>query len=106
LTVTVVPDPTNNPVDRARITLDPSRARTTAWDMTEALTAGDPSIAVRAEDLEHNYFELDPCNLTAEEAGIVADRILLELKKARSGAGGSTPFSEWRARQEQAIWDI
>jgi L-seryl-tRNA(Ser) seleniumtransferase len=93
-------------VDRLRVTVDAGRAKTTAWDMSEALAAGDPSIAVRAEDLEHNYFELDPCNLTPGEAKVVAEHILRELSTARSGAGKSTSFAEWRARQEQSIWDI
>jgi L-seryl-tRNA(Ser) seleniumtransferase len=71
-----------------------------------ALAAGNPSIAVRAEDLEHHYFELDPCNLDLDEARLVADRIVAELDLARAGKGNSTPFAEWRARQEESIWDI
>jgi L-seryl-tRNA(Ser) seleniumtransferase len=106
LTATVVPDPTGNPVDRVRVAIDPAQAATTAWDLMSALAAGNPSIAVRAEDLEHNYVELDPCNLDLDEARLVADRIVAELDLARAGKGNSTPFAEWRARQEESIWDI
>jgi len=106
VTITVVPDPTNNPVDRVRVAVDPARAGTSAWDMSSALAAGTPSIAVRAEDLEHGYFELDPCNLDLEEARIVSERIVGELDAARAGRTKSTPFAEWRSRQEESIWDI
>jgi D-glucosaminate-6-phosphate ammonia-lyase len=106
LTATIVADPTGNPVDRVRVTLDPSRASVTAWEMSAALAAGSPSIAVRAEDLEHAYFELDPCNLSFDEAKVVTDRLLAELDAARAGGRTSTPFAEWRARQEDSIWDI
>jgi D-glucosaminate-6-phosphate ammonia-lyase len=106
LTATIVADPTGNPVDRLRVTIDPSRASITAWEMSAALSAGKPSIAVRAEDLEHGYFELDPCNLSLDEAKVVTDRLLAELETARAGDRKSTPFAEWRARQEDSIWDI
>ena len=106
LTVSIVADPTGNPVDRVRVTIDPARASTSAWDVSLALAAGNPSIAVRAEDLEHGYFELDPCNLSLDAAKAVTDRLLAELDAARAGSGQATPFAEWRARQEASIWDI
>jgi L-seryl-tRNA(Ser) seleniumtransferase len=106
VTITVVPDPTNNPVDRVRVTFDPARARTSAWDLSSALAAGNPSIAVRAEDLEHGYFELDPCNLSLDEAKVVSERIIAELDAARAGRTKHTPFAEWRTRQEDSTWDI
>ena len=106
VTATIVPDPTNNPVERVRVGIDPVRAATSAWDLTSTLAAGNPSIAVRAEDLEHNYFELDPCNLSLYDAKVVASSILGALDSARAGAVKPTPFAEWRARQEESIWDI
>lgn len=102
----IVPDPTGNPVDRVRVLIDPARARTSAWDMATALAAGTPSVAVRAEDLEHNYFELDPCNLDLDEAKLVSARIAAELDTARAGNVTPTPFADWRARQEDTFWDI
>ncbi len=104
--LTIVPDPTGNPVDRLRVAVDPARAGTSAWDMSSALAAGTPSIAVRAEDLEHGYFELDPCNLDLDEARLVGERIIGELDAARAGRSKSTPFAEWRSRQEDSIWDV
>jgi len=104
--VSIVADPTGNPVDRLRVAIAPARAKTSAWDVTAALAAGNPSIAVRAEDLEHNYFELDPCNLGLDEAKVVSARIVAELDAARAGRSKSTAFAEWRTRQEDSIWDI
>lgn len=97
---TVVPDPTGNPVDRLRVHVLPQDAGTTAWDLVTALAAGTPSIAVRAEALEHGYFELDPCNLSRDEAVIVADRLV----KALAGKPALSTYADWRSLREKEIW--
>jgi L-seryl-tRNA(Ser) seleniumtransferase len=105
LAVALVPDPTHNPVDRLRVTvLAPSH--TTAWDLTTALMSGCPAIAVRAEALEHGYFELDPCNLDVEEARTVADRLSAELDAALARGEAGSPFADWRTRQENEVWEL
>jgi L-seryl-tRNA(Ser) seleniumtransferase len=101
----MVPDPTGNPVDRLRVTVRPEQARTTAWDLTTALAAGTPSIAVRAEALEHGYFELDPCNLDQDEARVVADRLGAALDAALATGGTVSSYPAWRAARETDIWD-
>ena len=100
------PDPTGNPVDRLRVAIRPEQARTTAWDVAATLAAGTPSVVVRAEALEHGFFELDPCNLDAEEAGIASDRLAAALESALAGGPFISSFTTWRTRQESEIWDV
>ena len=84
VTVSVEPDPTNNPLDRLKLSVDPGRARITAWELADALAAGDPPVIVRDHEVEHGFFYLDPCNLHPGEAEFVADRLLAELANARA----------------------
>ena len=60
---TIVPDPTDNPLDRLEVHVDPAEARITAWDLADALAAGDPPVIVRDHEVELGFFFLDPCNL-------------------------------------------
>ncbi|MBY5341042.1 aminotransferase class V-fold PLP-dependent enzyme [Rhizobium johnstonii] len=83
LTALIEPDPTNNPLDRLRLIVDPDQAHITAWDLADALAKGSPPIIVRDHEVEHRYFYLDPCNLHPGEETIVAERLAQELDKAR-----------------------
>lgn len=83
VTVTLEPDPTNNPLDRLKVAVDPAAARTTAWELADAIAAGDPPVIVRDHEVEHGYFYLDACNLHPGEATIVADRMVQELENAQ-----------------------
>ena len=102
----IIADPTGNPVDRLRVMVDPAAARATAWNLTSLLAAGTPSIAVRAEALEHGWFELDPCNLSAAEARVVGERLVAALAQSLGGGVPMTSHAEWRAARESEIWDI
>ncbi|MBD3305996.1 aminotransferase class V-fold PLP-dependent enzyme [candidate division KSB3 bacterium] len=82
ITATLEPDPTNNPLDRLKFAVNPAEAKITAWELADRLAAGDPPIIVRAHEIEHGFFYLDPCNLHPGQAEIVADRICQELQKA------------------------
>ncbi|MBB4112191.1 L-seryl-tRNA(Ser) seleniumtransferase [Rhizobium sp. BK226] len=84
LTALIEPDPTNNPLDRLRLIVDPEQAHITAWDLADALAKGSPPIIVRDHEVEHRYFYLDPCNLHPGEERIVAERLAEELDKARA----------------------
>ncbi|CAN7720758.1 aminotransferase class V-fold PLP-dependent enzyme [Rhizobium leguminosarum] len=84
LTALIEPDPTNNPLDRLRLIVDPEQAHITAWDLADALAKGSPPIIVRDHEVEHCYFYLDPCNLHPGEEKIVAERLAQELDKARA----------------------
>jgi D-glucosaminate-6-phosphate ammonia-lyase len=98
--VSVEPDPTNNPLDRLKVAVDPDAARVTAWDLADALAAGDPPVIVRDHEVEHGYFYLDPCNLHPGEAAIVADRMIQELEQAlRHGEPGASSAADRKARR-------
>jgi len=83
----IVPDPTDNPLDRVKLALDPREARITAWDLADALARGTPPVIVRDHEAEHGFFYLDPCNLHDGEAEVVAERLIAELARARAGNG-------------------
>jgi L-seryl-tRNA(Ser) seleniumtransferase len=104
VTATIVPDPTDNPLDRLKVTINPELARITAWDLARALATGARPIIVRDHEAEHGHFFLDPCNLHPNEEAIVAERLVEELENARgSNEIIATPIHEhWRA-QEAAI---
>ncbi|WP_434714547.1 aminotransferase class V-fold PLP-dependent enzyme (plasmid) [Rhizobium sp. YTUHZ045] len=84
VTPLIEPDPTNNPLDRLRLIVDPEEAHITAWDLADALAKGSPPIIVRDHEVEHRYFYLDPCNLHPGQEVIVANRLAEELDKARA----------------------
>jgi D-glucosaminate-6-phosphate ammonia-lyase len=104
ITAQIVPDPTDNPLDRLQVSVDPVRARITAWDLTDALAAGKPPVIVRDHEVEHGYFFLDPCNLHPSEEDVVADRFDEELERARTAnAPVATPFADRRRRRFAAM---
>jgi L-seryl-tRNA(Ser) seleniumtransferase len=104
VSVSIVPDPTDNPLDRLRLAVDPAVTGTTAWELADALAAGSPPVIVRDHEVEHGHFFLDPCNLHEGEAKIVADRILEELARARaSHAGGKISAAERRSRRFERL---
>ena len=90
---TIIPDPTDNPLDRLLVRIDPAEAGATAWALTSALAAADPPIIVRDHEVEHGLFYLDPCNLHDGEAEIVAaaDRADAggDPRQAGADAGGA-----------------
>ncbi|MBC7477074.1 MAG: hypothetical protein H7317_03140, partial [Pseudorhodobacter sp.] len=104
VTATIVPDPTNNPLDRLKVTIDPGAARITAWNLAMRLATGERPVIVRDHEIEHGHFFLDPCNLHPPEEHVVAQRLVEELEKAtRSNDVIGTPIREvWLAR-EQAV---
>src|SRR5215813_5732033 len=104
VSVSIVPDPTDNPLDRLRLAVDPAVTGTTAWELADALAAGSPPVIVRDHEVEHGHFFLDPCNLHEGEAAMVADRILAELARARAGhLGGKISAAERRARRFERL---
>lgn len=94
----IIPDPTNNPLDRLQVYVRPE-SRFTAAGLASALAAGSPPIIVRNHEVERGHFFLDPCNLHPGEAEIVAEqlRALLTakdrpadaMKVARKDSAGS-----------------
>ena len=104
VTAHIVPDPTDNPLDRLEVCVDPERARITAWDLADALAAGNPPVIVRDHEVEHGHFFLDPCNLHPDEEAVVADRFDEELERARTAnAPIATSFADRRRRRFAAM---
>lgn len=104
VTAEIVPDPTHNPLDRLKLTVDPNAANITAWDLADRLAGGDRPVIVRDHEVEHGYFYLDPCNLHPDEEFVVASRLAEELDRARkSNTVISTPFNERLLAREAAI---
>lgn len=101
VTATIVPDPTDNPLDRLKVSIDPEEARITAWNLAQRLAAGDRPVIVRDHEIEHGHFFLDPCNLHPGQEHVVAERLVEELGKAAlSNDVIATPIEEvWLARE-------
>jgi D-glucosaminate-6-phosphate ammonia-lyase len=100
VTAAIVPDPTDNPLDRLQVSVEPAAAHITAWDLADRLAAGARPVIVRDHEIEHGWFLLDPCNLHPGEAAIVAARLAGELDGAlASNEIIATPVSERRARR-------
>jgi D-glucosaminate-6-phosphate ammonia-lyase len=96
----VVPDPTDNPLDRLEVSIDAAAARIAAWDLADALAAGDPPVIVRDHEIEAGRFFLDPCNLHPGQEQVVLDRIVAELERAAtSGTKTKGTAADRRARQ-------
>lgn len=76
----IVPDPTENPLDRLELRVGPDSGYTAAG-LAASLAAGDPPIIVRGHEAGRGHFYLDPCNLHDGEAEIVADALRQALKR-------------------------
>lgn len=104
VTAAITPDPTDNPLDRLKVKIDPETARITAWDFAGAMARGDRPVIVRDHEAEHGHFFLDPCNLHENEEFIVAERLVEELDRAqRANEVIHTPLAEYWLAQEAAI---
>jgi L-seryl-tRNA(Ser) seleniumtransferase len=100
------PDPTGNPLERLKITIKPSEARITAWDLANRLASGDIPVIVRDLEIERGYFWLDPCNLHSDQEFTVAQRLTTELDRAlASSAIIATPFTEYLLARDAALLD-
>jgi L-seryl-tRNA(Ser) seleniumtransferase len=99
LTATIVPDPTDNPLDRLEVRVDPAAAGAAAWDLADALAAGDPPVIVRDHEVEHGLFYLDPCNLHPGQEAVVANRIEETCGRAAAGGVARTTLAERKARR-------
>jgi D-glucosaminate-6-phosphate ammonia-lyase len=97
--VELSPDPTNNPITRLSVQIDPAAAAITAWDLADALAEGDRPVMVRDDEAAHGYFELDPCNLSDGEAQEVTAAIIRELRRAKTDPRAPSSFAEWTARR-------
>ena len=97
------PDPTQNPLDRLKITVDATAARITAWDLVDALARskdGYAPVIARDHEAEQHFFFLDPCNLHPGEEQLVLERVVAELDNAQHAPQPiATPVAERDARR-------
>lgn len=102
----LIPDPTDNPLDRLRLHVDQAEAGITAWDLAAALAEGEPPVIVRDHQVERGFFDMDPCNLHPGEAEVVAERIVGVLERARAQPVPPTDLDARRRAAEvaQAGW--
>jgi L-seryl-tRNA(Ser) seleniumtransferase len=80
---TIVPDPTDNPLERLMVRVLPESGFTAA-SLAAALAQGEPPIIVRNHEVERGHFYLDPCNLHPGEAEIVAKTLLGTLRSSNA----------------------
>jgi len=95
-----IPDPTENPLERLVLHVEPAEAGLAAWELADRLAQGEPPVIVRDHEIEKGLFYMDPCNLHPGEAEVVAERIIAELSAAAAEGGHvPIPLSEMRARR-------
>jgi len=99
----LIPDPTQNPLDRLRLHVEPATAGITAWDLAAALAAGEPPVIVRDHQVEGGFFDMDPCNLHPGEAESVAASLLAILRRAQAQQVPATDLSARRAAHEESL---
>lgn len=108
ITALPLPDPTDNPLERLRVFVDPAKAGASAAQFAVAFGRLDPPIVVRGHEVEKGYFDLDPCNLTPGQAELVRDalpRVLsapeeasaIDARAAHSDTrnGGTQSYLDW-----------
>ena len=104
LRAVIVPDPTDNPLDRLKLEVIPSEAGTTAWALSDALAAGSPPVIVRDHEVEHGFIYLDPCNLHPGEAEAVADQVIATAKMIRGRPSPSLHDLQRRQYETLLAW--
>jgi L-seryl-tRNA(Ser) seleniumtransferase len=107
VTARIVPDPTDNPLDRLELKVDAATAGASALTIALDLAAGDPGIIIRDHRADRGILQLDPCNLHPGHAKIVAERLAQTLDRANRGALPEADADAWRRRTETAYasWD-
>jgi L-seryl-tRNA(Ser) seleniumtransferase len=97
-------DWTRNPITRLKIVVHPEEARAYAWEVAARLAAHDPRIVLRDDLVEHGELYLDPCNVTDDEAEIVAEAIAEEMQRFRDeGDGLRQSWSDVKRAREAGI---
>ena len=97
----IVPDPTDNPLDRLKLEVNAAESGTTAWALAAALARADPPVIVRDHEVEHGHFYLDPCNLHPGEAEVVANQIAAVAAAIRGKP--SPDLAAMRRRQYESL---
>ncbi|HEY4166556.1 MAG TPA: aminotransferase class V-fold PLP-dependent enzyme [Reyranella sp.] len=103
----IVPDPTDNPLDRLELQVHADAAGADALTIALDLAAGDPAIIVRDHRADRGVLQLDPCNLHPGQAEIVADRLSQTFARAARRQMPVADADAWRRRAETGYttWD-
>ncbi len=98
-------DWTGNPIIRLKIVVRPEKARAYAWEVAARLALRkNPRIVLRDDLVEHGELYLDPCNVTDDEAEIVADAIVEEMQRFQDEGGGlRRSWSDVKREREAGI---
>ena len=98
-------DWTGNPIARIKIVVRPEEARAYAWEVAARLAVRKNRRIVLRDDLvEHGELYLDPCNVTDDEAEIVAVAITEEMQRFRDeGDGLRQSWSDVKRERETGI---
>lgn len=84
----IVPDPTQNPLERLQVSIDAAAAGASAARFAAAFAEQDPVVIVRDHEVELGYFQLDPCNLLPGQAELVAEALKQVLSNGHALADG------------------
>lgn len=105
IAASIDPDPTGNPFERLKVTVDAARAGLPAVQLVCELETGSPPIAVRSHDIDDGCFVMDPRSLREGELEVVADRITAILDGAGSAPGSSavSDLEQWQMRKALAL---
>lgn len=107
ITALPLPDPTDNPLERLRVFVDPAKAGASAAQFAVAFGRLDPPIVVRGHEVEKGYFDLDPCNLTPGQAELVRDALprVLSAREEASAIDARAAHSDTRNGGTQSYLD-
>ncbi|AUC56735.1 hypothetical protein CDO87_26045 (plasmid) [Sagittula sp. P11] len=107
ITALPLPDPTDNPLERLRVFVDPAKAGASAAQFAVAFGRLDPPIVVRGHEVEKGYFDLDPCNLTPGQAELVRDALtrVLSAPEEASAIDARAAYSDTRNGGTQSYLD-
>ncbi|MGI9418112.1 MAG: aminotransferase class V-fold PLP-dependent enzyme, partial [Geminicoccaceae bacterium] len=99
-------DWTGNPITRLKIVVRAEEARAHAWEVAAQLAARRPRIILRDDLVERGEVHLDPCNVTDNEAALVAAAIAEEMQRFRDqGTGLRRSWSDVKRTREAGILD-
>lgn len=79
----IVPDPTDNPLERIQVEINAQVLGTSAATLARVLGEENPALIVRDHGVEFGYFQLDPCNLALGQAEIAADILKRVIQRAK-----------------------
>ncbi len=105
----IKPDPTGNPLDRLRITIDKDLTGFSALSLSQELARQKTPIIVRDhEAIDLGYIALDPCNIATGQAEIVADSLAEVLTKGLKDGLREPDETSWRnaAANGYLNWNI